>query len=174
MNLISGLLQTNTGEIKLNEISLEDYNKKDYFKSISYVPQNVSILNQSLKDNITFGSSKNFDEEYFKKIINTSNLTDLISENPEKENFILGETGLKISGGQKQRIGIARALYRKPKILILDESLNALDIENGSKILKNIINDEYADIKIIITHNHEYLKFCNKVIEIKNGEIFKL
>jgi len=174
VNLISGLLQTNTGEIKLNEISLEDYNKKEYFKSISYVPQNVSILNQSLKDNITFGSSKNFDEEYFKKIINTSNLTDLISQNPEKENFILGETGLKISGGQKQRIGIARALYRKPKILILDESLNALDIENGSKILKNIINDEYADIKIIITHNHEYLKFCNKVIEIKNGEIFKL
>ena len=171
VNLITGLLNPVSGEIKLNGINIKDFNKNEYFKNISYVPQNVSLLNDSIKNNILFGSSDECDEDYLKKVIDISGLNYVINKLPNKINFIIGESGLKISGGERQRIGIARALYRKPKVLIMDEALNALNIEKGFEILSKIIDQNLIDIKILITHNHEYLQKCNKILNLKDGKL---
>ena len=171
INLLSGLLQTDQGNIKLNGKNINDYKKEDYLKSISYIPQNVSILNQSIKDNILFGNYDMYEKKHFQEVIDIAELSDVVNQSPKKENYIVGESGLMLSGGQRQRIGIARALYRKPRVIILDEALNALNIEKGEEILNKIINNKNIDIKIIVTHNSDYIKKCTKVIELSEGKL---
>lgn len=171
INLLSGLLQTDQGNIKLNGKNINDYKKEDYLKLISYIPQNVSILNQSIKDNILFGNYDMYEKKHFQEVIDIAALSDVVNQSPKKENYIVGESGLMLSGGQRQRIGIARALYRKPRVIILDEALNALNIEKGEEILNKIINNKNIDIKIIVTHNSDYIKKCTKVIELSEGKL---
>ena len=83
----------------------------------------------------------------------------------------LGESGLKISGGQKQRIGIARALYFSREILILDESLNAVDLKTSKKILNNILKNYPHLTIILVTHSKELAKMTGKIYMIKNKKI---
>ena len=100
-------------------------------------------------------------------------MSDLVRSQYDLENSIIGENGIKLSGGQKQRIGIARALYRNPKILILDEPTNNLD-QNTSKLLLNHIKNEYDSIKIIvISHNNLDFSYCDDVYKINDYKIKK-
>ena len=91
--------------------------------------------------------------------------------NSNKNKGFLGEGGLKISGGQKQRIGIARALYFNRQILILDESLNAIDLKTSKKILRNILNN-YPDLTVIlVTHSQALAKMTKKIYKIKDKKL---
>ena len=88
----------------------------------------------------------------------------------DKYNSVLGERGINLSGGQRQRIAIARALIKKPKIIILDDSLSAVDTETEDKIFRNILNDITNCTKIIISHRISTVKHCDKIIVMNEGE----
>ena len=90
-----------------------------------------------------------------------------------KDNYktIVGERGSKLSGGQRQRIGIARAIYRKPEVIIFDEATNALDMKTEYKIIESISNLQTNITKIIIAHQGLSLNFCNKILELKDGAL---
>ena len=88
-----------------------------------------------------------------------------------KFDTVVGEDGVKLSGGQKQRIGIARALYSIPKILVLDEATSALDEETERFIMESIININNNMTIIIVTHRLKSIKYCDRVIKIKKGQI---
>ena len=162
INLISGLLKPNSGKIIINKNkSINFENIKD---KIGYVSQTVYLSDDSIKFNIALGSTVNKkDDEYIDFLLKKLNLSKL------NKNLKIGEKGSKISGGQIQRIGIARALFRNPEILILDEATSSLDQKNEYNVIKFL--KKFCSNKILIfsTHKTKLLTNCNKILKIKEN-----
>ncbi len=150
LNLICGLLHPSSGEIFIDGISI-NLLRKSYQKKIGYVSQKTYLSDESIIKNVIFGQDqKFFNYNLFDECIKKSNLDDFIAKLPNGKDTIVGEMGSKLSGGQQQRIGIARALYKKPEILILDEATSALDEDAENEIIKTIVNLK-GKITIIIS-----------------------
>ena len=109
------------------------------YNFLGYVPQDTVLFNDTIKNNISLGEN-NVNNLRLTTIIQDLRLNEFISNLPNGLETQLGERGINISGGQRQRIGLARALYKDPQVLFLDEATSSLDIENESKILNNIFN----------------------------------
>lgn len=174
VDLLSVLLVPQSGQIILDEkydILSNEY-KKNWQSLIAYVPQKVSIFNESIYENITLKNySENVDDKLFDQVIRECNLDQTINELANKEKTIIGVGAVGLSGGQVQRLGIARAIYRQPKILILDEATNALDEEN-EKLIIDLLNSMREKITIIIiTHKKSLLKNCDKIIKIGKSSL---
>jgi ABC-type multidrug transport system fused ATPase/permease subunit len=170
INLISGLLEPNSGRILINNLDLQDV-KLSWYDLIGYVSQDIFLLDDTIKNNIAFNiHKKKINIKFINKILKVTELTKTINNLEKKIDTVVGERGIRISGGQKQRIGIARALYKKPKILILDEATSSLDNNMEKLIMKNIINYKKKDETIIIiAHRLSSLKDCDEILYIKNG-----
>ena len=167
IDLMSGLLEPTTGKILSDGIPIQE-NLEEWRKKISYVPQFSYLIEDTILNNITFFHDKK-DNVFLDKIVNDCELYQFVSNLNDGINTFIGERGTQISGGQKQRIALARALYRMPEILILDESLSALDSNTSTKIVENIILNSKITI-IFVSHNDDSLKFCNKIYQLKNGD----
>ena len=143
----------------------------DLHDIISYVPQEIVLLDASITENIAFG----LDEEEVDKsqVINAAKVAeiyDFITEKlPDGFDTKVGDRGSKLSGGQRQRIGIARAIYRDPQILILDEGTSALDYDTEAKVLTNISKEMSNQTIISISHSASQKSFFNKFIRVDNG-----
>tara|TARA_B100001175_G_C19483184_1_gene628269 strand:- start:1343 stop:1930 length:588 start_codon:yes stop_codon:yes gene_type:complete len=169
-----GLLSPTEGQIYFNDKNNITNNLKLWQKQISYVPQNIYLMDSSIKENIAIGINKErIDDEQIKKSIKLANLTSFIEELPEKLDTRVGEKGIKISGGQRQRIGIARALYNNPSILVLDEATNALDNDTENKFLNFIyeLKQKQNLTILMITHRINTLKKCDKIFQIENNKV---
>ena len=175
INILSGLIKPTSGEILADNLSIFK-NLKSWQSKIGYVPQNVSLSDLSIRENIAFGEDVgSIDEKRVKEAISLTQLNNFISYLREGIDTKIGEFGSQISGGQKQRIGIARALYKIPQILILDESTNSLDEKTEKEILNDILKLKKNNITLInISHNNNSLSICDNIFEIKNKQIFKL
>ena len=172
VNIILGFLNPTSGQIYINNEKL-DTNIIDWWHStLAYIPQKVFILDEDIYENISL--KKNITEENKKEIdglLKNLNLYDLIAKNEKPDEKIFGgEGGKKYSGGQIQRIAIARAIFQKRKFLILDETLNALDNENISKIL-DFLNNIPGLTVLLIAHNNNVAKQCRKIIKLENKKI---
>jgi ABC-type bacteriocin/lantibiotic exporter with double-glycine peptidase domain len=172
LNLICFLLKPTKGRILIDNLPLENI-YKSFQPKIGYVPQKIYLTNDSIIDNVIFGQEKKekHDLELFNRILDMCNLRELIDSKYNKEHFLIGERGAKLSGGQQQRIGIARALYKQPDILILDEATNALEIETEKQIIETILNLKEKLTIILVTHNKSILNLASKIYEISNGKI---
>ena len=148
-----------------------DIDKKlEWFNTIGYIPQNIFLFNRSLKNNITFTD----DEIDLKKLNNALEMSlvkEFIDVNQNNLDIKINEFGNNLSGGQKQRIGIARALYKDPEVLILDEATNALDQNTEKSVLENIYSLKDEKTLIIISHNNSILKNCDRIFEIKDKNL---
>jgi ABC-type bacteriocin/lantibiotic exporter with double-glycine peptidase domain len=148
---------------------------KNYQKQIGYVPQKIYLTDDSIVNNIIFGKKiAEFDQNLFKEVIQKANLEDFLNKLENKENTLIGERGSKLSGGQQQRIGIARALYKKPEIIIFDEATNALDQNSENEILETIKILKKTNTIIIVSHKDSVLDCCDEIFELKNKQIYKL
>jgi len=135
---------------------------------IGYVSQDTSLTYMSLEENIAFGQDKkDIDYDLIRDVISVTQLKDFVEDLEQGLQSILTEGGSNISGGQKNRVLIARALYRKPKILILDEATSAFNEELEKKILTNIKNYLPGITIILVTHRKSSLQFCNKVFHMR-------
>ena len=173
-DLILGLLKPTTGIINVDGISIYQ-NIKCWQSLIGCVQQDIFLLDDSIIRNITFGENySKIDNEKIRSAIKDAKLEELIESLPNGLNTKLGERGLKISGGQKQRIGIARALYRNAPILIFDEATSALDNESESEIVSSIKNLQGKRTIIVIAHRLSTIEHCDRVVELKNGLIYKI
>ena len=173
-NILVGILKNQNGRILVDE----KYNINEIFKKnknlFGYIPQSTFLLDDSIKNNVAFGEENmNFNSELFWKSLKMSKIDEFVKNLPNQENEIVGERGVRISGGQIQRLGIARALYRKPEILILDEATSSLDLETEKLFIDAISQMKNKITMIIITHRLSSLKICNKVYEIKNGNLIE-
>ena len=160
------------GKVFIDGKNLRKHNLDLIRKNVGYVPQSTFLFSDTILNNIKFGNP----ESSFEKIIKyakISNVHDDIMKFGEKYNSVLGERGINISGGQKQRIAIARAMIKEPSILILDDSLSAVDTKTEDLIFKNVFKKESTSTKIIISHRVSTLKYCDNIIVLKDGEIIQ-
>lgn len=169
VDLIIGLIEPTSGQVKINHQPIREF-KKDWLNLIGYIPQEVHLNDETLKNNITFLSKKNFDKKKLYESIKMSGLESFISSNPKILDERVGEKGIKLSGGEKQRVGIARALYKDSKILILDEPTSSLDEDIESKILENIFRLKGLTL-IMVTHKIYTLKKCDEILFLSNGKV---
>ena len=169
-DILTGLLPIKSGKILLDGAEL-NYKNFPYFRNmIGYVPQQVNVLDKSFKNNIAWGIPDDcIDEEGIIKTLQAVRLHDVVSSYGEGINAkpLINSNGL--SQGQKQRLAIARALYRNPEILILDEATSSLDVQTESEITEmlNIIGQHKTIIAI--AHRLSTLKVCNKLVYMKDG-----
>jgi ATP-binding cassette subfamily C protein len=171
IDLILGLIKPTKGNIFVDDLILNE-NLEPWQKLIGYVPQDIYLLDDTIKNNIAFGLNANdINQEVILKSIELSRLKDYVSSLEKKENTVIGNRGIRVSGGQKQRIGIARALYHNPKILILDEATSSLDTINEKKIMEEIDNITGSMTLIVVTHRHKSVSNCDKIYLLDNGKI---
>ena len=169
LNICSGLINPTEGKITINNQS--DLKIANFFNKIGYVSQSIYLADDTVAFNVAI--NKNLNEKNISLIKNLIHGLDLESILSVKDqlNTVVGEKGSKLSGGQIQRLGIARSLYRVPSILILDEATSALDETTEKNILEFIIAYMKNNIVIFSTHRKNVLKYCNKILEIKNNEL---
>ncbi|MFW6266687.1 MAG: ABC transporter ATP-binding protein [Halanaerobiales bacterium] len=141
-------------------------------EEIGYVPQDNFLFSTDIEKNIAFADPE-LSRDKVKKAAKDAQIYDNIVEFPDSFSTILGERGVTLSGGQKQRISIARALIKKPKILILDDSLSAVDTKTEEKILKNLQQIMTDRTCIIISHRISTIKNADKIFVIDEGEIIE-
>jgi len=171
LNLLCYLLKPTSGKILVNNQDLENI-YKSFQSKIGYVTQKVFFTDGSIIENVVLGKNKNnYNYELFKEVINICGLENFITNLKEKEESLIGERGTKLSGGQQQKLGIARALYKQPDILILDEATNALDEDSEKEILKLIINLSKKITIILVSHKEAVLHISEKIYEIKNNHL---
>jgi len=171
VNLLCGLLEPTKGDIFVDKKNLKE--TKEYWQNkIGYIPQDIYILDDSIKNNIIFNNNEhisNFHND-LNEAINISQLNELINDLKDGLDTKLGDKGINVSGGQRQRIAIARALYFKPDILIFDEATNSLDETTEKNLMDSIYSIKEKTI-VIISHNIKILSRCKKVFKIENKNI---
>ena len=161
-----------SGEILIDNLNLKKHNKNNIRENISYVPQTTFLFSDTIKNNIRFGKNDAQMPE-IKKYSKISCVSDEIEDFPQKFDSILGERGINLSGGQKQRIALARALIKKPKILLLDDCLSAVDLETENEITSNLLIETGNITKVIVSQRTSTIKKCNKIIVLKDGKIIE-
>ena len=152
---------------------IDRQNIRAWQKSIGYVPQQIFLSDDTIESNIAFGVDReNINHDAVREAAKIANLHKFISEElPLKYKTKLGERGIKLSGGQRQRVGIARALYSKPKLLILDEATSSLD-NITEKAVMEAVNNLDKDITIIlIAHRLSTVKNCENIYVLEKGKI---
>jgi ABC-type multidrug transport system fused ATPase/permease subunit len=174
IDIFCGLIPCQNGRILLNNENVEYEKYKDIKNLISIVPQKINLLDETIKNNIFFGRKENDNLDNELEYLKKTCLLDYVDNNNDKWDTVIGENGSRLSGGQIQRLGIARALYRKPQILILDEATAGLDSNSEQEIIKNLINFKPKMTILIISHNREILSVCDIIYEIKNQKFEKI
>lgn len=173
VSLITGLNIPSKGNIIVDKKNI-NINLHSWYQNIGYIPQNIYLSDDTIKNNIAYGiEPSEINEASIEYAIEKSNLKFFIESLDKGIDTAVGELGNKISGGQKQRIGIARALYNRPKLLILDEATNSLDQETENKILEELKILKGKITILFITHRLSTLSFCNKIFRIKNNHLIQ-
>lgn len=168
IDIVSGLLSPKSGSVTIAGKTLTPKNIGNWQAQIGYVPQRIYLLDDTIEANIVFGSkAEPVDHARLKQVSRVAQIDEFIENSlPDGYQTLVGENGARLSGGQRQRIGIARALYRRPSLLILDEATGALDADMDSKVM-NGIRDYDRDLTIlVVTHHIERLTFCDQVVSV--------
>jgi ATP-binding cassette, subfamily B, bacterial PglK len=171
-DIMLGLLQPMSGHIEIDNKLLTGQALSNYQHSIGYVPQHIFILDDTVIGNVAFGmEAHEIDIEKAKNALKQANAMEFVEKLPLGINSSLGQDGKLLSGGQRQRIGIARALYRNNKILILDEPTSALDIESEFELMTLLERLKKDVLTIVISHRPAAIKLSDKICIVDNGII---
>lgn len=171
VNVLLRLYDINEGEILVDGHEVKDVTLNSLRKNISYVPQDDFLFSKTVKENIEFHYEHELDDEMIEKYAKIAGVYDDIIEFKDGFDTILGERGVTLSGGQKQRVSIARALAKEKNVLIMDDSLSAVDTQTEEEILKNLNTDEADVSKIIISHRVSTIKDADEILFIEDGAI---
>ena len=172
-DIFTGLLPTESGKIFVDGLELTKENYPKFRRLIGYVPQQINILDKSIKENVAWGC-ETIDDGGVVRALKSAQLYDVIKEYPDgiNSNIFVGSNGL--SQGQKQRLAIARAIYRDPEIIILDEATSALDVQVEHEITDMLTQISKSKTILAIAHRLSTLKSCNKLIYMKDGKIIDI
>lgn len=170
VNLIPRIWEVTEGSIFIDGKDIKKIPLKVLRESIGIVPQESFLFSDTIERNIAY-SSEEIDEKQVEEFAKSAGLYKDVIQFPDKFKTMLGERGITLSGGQKQRTSIARAIYKKPKILILDDSLSAVDTKTEEEILQELKKIMNTRTSIIISHRISTIKNANNIILLSDGEI---
>lgn len=157
------------GEILIDNQPIERIRINDLSEKTGYVPQDNFLFSESLKENIAFSFERNYDIEEVYEAAKKSGVYDDIMDFKDGFDTVIGERGVTLSGGQKQRVSIARALIKNPSLLVLDDSLSAVDTNTEKSILEAL--DKINATEVIIAHRISTIKACDEIIFLEDGLI---
>lgn len=169
--MILGLLKPETGTITVDEVDVFE-NLYSWHKLLGYIPQNTYLMDDTIRNKITFGISESeIDEEQIWRALREAQLESFVKGVEKGLDTVVGERGIRLSGGQRQRIGIARVLYSNPEILVLDEATSALDNETETAVMEAIESPQGSKTMIIIAHRLSTIHNCDYIYEVNYGKI---
>ncbi|WP_299112591.1 ABC transporter ATP-binding protein [uncultured Winogradskyella sp.] len=172
LDLIGRLYDIDKGTILIDDTNITDLNLFSLRESIGYVPQDAFLFSDSIKNNIKFGKEDATEAEVIEAAKNARVHKNIIGFSKGYDT-VLGERGITLSGGQKQRVSIARAIIKKPDILLFDDCLSAVDTETEEKILKNLVKLTKDKTTIIVSHRISSAKNADKIIVLDDGKIIE-
>ena len=172
IDVILGLLDPKKGNIIVDDTIINNQNLLSWQNKISYVPQTIFLIDESISSNIAFGIKREeIDHDKVAKAAQLANLDRFVEDLPEKYDTLVGENGVKLSGGQRQRIGIARALYNEPEVLVLDEATSALDGITENYVMEAIESLSNKLTLIIVAHRITTIENCDMIYFLEEGKI---
>jgi ATP-binding cassette, subfamily B, multidrug efflux pump len=169
-NLICRLYDVSSGQIVIDGHHIKEYSLINLRQQIGYVPQDVFLFSDTIENNIAFGHTLLTDEE-IRQAAKDADVLKNIEEFPDGFKTRVGERGITLSGGQKQRVSIARAIARKPKILILDDALSAVDTKTENAILNAMARIMQGRTSVVISHRVSSAKLASQIVVLDDGEI---
>jgi len=172
LELISRMYDPTSGKITINNVDLKEINIQNYRSQLGYVPQDPFLFSDTIANNISFGKSNASKNEII-EAAKTAAVHQNIVNFKDQYQTILGERGVTLSGGQKQRISIARALIKKPKLLLLDDCLSAVDTETEEKIIDNFNTLSKEQTCFIVSHRITSVKNADLIIVLDKGKIIQ-
>ncbi|WP_339626179.1 ABC transporter ATP-binding protein [uncultured Winogradskyella sp.] len=172
LDLIGRLYDINNGSILVDNTTISKLNLYSLRESIGYVPQDAFLFSDTIKNNIKFGKEDATDDEVIEAAKNARVHKNIMGFSKTYETT-LGERGITLSGGQKQRVSIARAIIKKPDILLFDDCLSAVDTETEEKILKNLVKLTKDKTTIIVSHRVSSAKNADKIIVLDDGKVIQ-
>jgi ABC-type multidrug transport system fused ATPase/permease subunit len=171
VDLLLGLLDPASGSLLIDGRPLSE-NLRAWRSQIGFVPQDIFLVDDTLAANITFGEiDEVISDQQIADAVRLAHLEDVVAELPEGLGTMLGERGVRLSGGQRQRVGLARALYRKPAILILDEATSALDNETERKISDALRSLHGQLTTVVIAHRLSTVRSCDRILYLDQGRV---
>ena len=161
------------GEVLVDGINVKDYKLEELYNILGYVSQKSILFTGTINENVGFGKNKNGkpSEEEIQLAIKQAQAKDFVEKMPDKYNSHISQGGKNVSGGQKQRLCIARALLKKPKILILDDSTSAVDTATDAKIRKAFAEEIPNTTKLIIAQRISSVMNADRIIVLNNGVV---
>ncbi|HLV41645.1 MAG TPA: ABC transporter ATP-binding protein [Brumimicrobium sp.] len=171
INLLMRQFDPTSGTISVDNQDLSSINIRDFRKQSGVVPQGVFLFSDSIRNNVKFGlkGDQEATDEEIVEVLKTTHVWHNIKAFKQGLDTVLGERGVNLSGGQKQRISIARALIRKPKLLIFDDCLSAVDTETEEIILNNLKNTIQENTTLIVSHRVSSIRNANRILVLEEG-----
>lgn len=173
VDLILGLLEPQIGSLCIDGQVVNASNRRQWQKSIGYVPQQIYLADDTVSANIAFGLAPELvDQQAVERAAKIANLHDFVVQNmPQGYSTMVGERGVRMSGGQRQRIGIARALYHNPSVLVLDEATSALDNLTEQAVMEAVNNLSHSITIILIAHRLNTVRGCDQIFLLEKGTV---
>ena len=172
-DIILGLHRITAGKIWVDDHDIEK-EKEWWAAQIGYIPQYIYLCDDTIKSNVAFGvSEEEIDEQAVWECLEKAQLKKYVATLPLGIETIIGENGIRLSGGQRQRLGIARALYRNPPFIVLDEATSSLDYETEAAIIDAINSLVGEKTLLIIAHRLSTIKNCDYIYKVENGQLYK-
>lgn len=168
--IVLGLLRPQTGRVEIDGETLDDTNRDSWRSTIAHVPQRIVLLDATIAENIAFGvSPPEIDHDRVAEAANRALLSPVVAALPGGLAATIGENGVQLSGGQRQRLAIARALYRRPSLLVMDEATNALDAPTEMEMMALLRDLRGSCTVILIAHRASVLAACDVSFELDGG-----
>jgi ABC-type multidrug transport system fused ATPase/permease subunit len=171
IDIMLGLLEPQSGSVLINGQTIENV-KQSWQQQIGYIPQTIFLMDDSLRRNIAIGIADNeIDEVAIVDALKSAQLEEFVASLPEGLDTVVGERGVRLSGGQRQRIGIARALYHRPSVLVLDEATSSLDTETEHGVMQAVQALQGDKTVIIVAHRLSTVEYCDRLYRLDAGRI---
>jgi ABC-type multidrug transport system fused ATPase/permease subunit len=171
-DLVLGLQIPIEGSVLVDDTLLSDYKQKSYRKRVGYVPQEPILFHSTIRDNLLWSRSSANEDDLW-RALDVANAASFVKNLPQGIDTIVGDRGTRISGGQRQRIALARAILRKPDLLILDEATSSLDNESEKLIKESIEGLSKSTTILIVAHRLSTIRNADQVYVLKNGRIIE-
>ena len=171
VDLLMGLLTAESGEICINDVNIDSV-RRTWMMSIGYVPQDIYLANSTVLENVAFGTeAEEIDRDRVREALVLAQAYDFVEKMDKGMDTLIGERGVRLSGGQRQRLGIARALYRKPEVMIFDEATSSLDNNTEDAFIEAVSSLKGSHTIIMIAHRVETLAICDRIYEVRDGSV---